>query len=91
VAKYEDNTPRNKKVMTQVQVCGQQRQRRRDYNKPLLFFSKKKVELKMQTFSKSRAITQKILNKSRRKYPGAHLHMLINIPVKFHDSRSTTF
>jgi hypothetical protein len=46
---------------------------------------------KLQTFSKSRAITLKILNKSRRKYPGAQLHMLINIPVNYHDSRSNTF
>jgi hypothetical protein len=42
-------------------------------------------------FTKSRAITLKILKKSRRKYPGAQLHMLINIPVKFHDSRSNIF
>jgi hypothetical protein len=44
VAKYEDNTPRNKKVMIQVQVCGRerQRQRRRDYsNTSTLFFQKK--------------------------------------------------
>jgi hypothetical protein len=40
VAKYEDNAPRNKKVMIEVQVCG--RQRRRDYNNTsTLFFSKK--------------------------------------------------
>jgi hypothetical protein len=32
----------------------------------------------------------KILNKSTQKYPGAQLHMLINIPIKFHDSRSIT-
>jgi hypothetical protein len=50
VAKYEDNTPRNKKVMIQVQVCGRQRQqqRRRDYNNTsTFFFKKKKVELKI--------------------------------------------
>jgi hypothetical protein len=41
--------------------------------------------------SQSRAITLKILNKSRQKYPGAQLHMLINIPIKLHDSRSNTF
>jgi hypothetical protein len=49
VAKYEDNTSRNKKVMTQVQVRGRQRQRRRDYINTSTFFSKKKnVELKMK-------------------------------------------
>jgi hypothetical protein len=46
---------------------------------------------KIQNFTKSRAITLKILNKSRRIYPGAQLHMLINIPVKFHDPRSNPF
>jgi hypothetical protein len=46
---------------------------------------------KLQMFTKSRAITLKILHKSTRKYPGAQLHMLINIPVNFHDSRSNTF
>jgi choline kinase len=46
---------------------------------------------KLQNFTKSRTITLKILNESRRKYPGAQLHMLINIPVKFHDSRSNTY
>jgi hypothetical protein len=59
VAKYEDNTPRNKKVMIQVQVFGRQRQRQRqrrrqrqrqrrpDYNNTsTFFFKKKKVELK---------------------------------------------
>jgi hypothetical protein len=45
VAKYEDNTPRNKKVMIKVQVCGRQRQRRRDYSNTYTFFQKKKVEL----------------------------------------------
>jgi hypothetical protein len=47
--------------------------------------------LKIANFTKSRAILLKILNKSRRKYSGAQLHMLINIPVKFHDSRSNAF
>jgi hypothetical protein len=37
------------------------------------------------------AITLKILKISRRKYPGAQLHMLIKIHVKFHDFRSNTF
>jgi hypothetical protein len=46
VAKYEDNTPRNKKVMIQVQVSG--RQRRRDYSNTCpFFFFKKKVQLKI--------------------------------------------
>jgi hypothetical protein len=44
-----------------------------------------------QIFTKSRAITLKILNKSTPKYLGAQLHMLINIPVKCHDSSSNTF
>jgi hypothetical protein len=43
---------------------------------------------KLQNFTKSRAITLKI---PRRKYPCAQLHMLINIPVQFHDSRSNDF
>jgi hypothetical protein len=52
VAKYEDNTPRNKKVMIQVQVCGRQRQRRPDYNNTsTFFFKKKKVELKKITMA----------------------------------------
>jgi hypothetical protein len=42
-------------------------------------------------FTKSRAITLKILNISTGKYPGAQQHMLINISVRFHDSRSNTF
>jgi hypothetical protein len=46
---------------------------------------------KLQNFTKPRAITLKILKISRRKYAGAQLHMLINIPVKFHDSMSNTF
>jgi hypothetical protein len=45
---------------------------------------------KLQKIYLSRAINLKILIKSRQKYPGAQLHMLINIPVKFHDSRSNT-
>jgi hypothetical protein len=45
VAKYEDKKPRTKKVMIQVQVCGQQRQCRQDYNNTSTFL-KKKVELK---------------------------------------------
>jgi hypothetical protein len=47
VAMYEDNTPRTKKVMIQVQVC--ERQRRQDYNNTFTFFfqkKKKKIELK---------------------------------------------
>jgi hypothetical protein len=46
---------------------------------------------KLQNFTKSRAITLKILNKSTWKYTGAQLHMLINIAVRFHDSWSNTF
>jgi hypothetical protein len=41
VAKYEDNTPRNKKVLIEVQVCGRQWQRRRDYSNTSTFFQKK--------------------------------------------------
>jgi hypothetical protein len=36
-------------------------------------------------FTKSRTITLKIIKISTRKYPGAQLNMLINIPVRFHD------
>jgi hypothetical protein len=46
---------------------------------------------KLQIYTKSRAITLKLLKISSRKYPVAQLHMLINIPVRFHDSRSITF
>jgi RNase H-fold protein (predicted Holliday junction resolvase) len=46
---------------------------------------------KLQIFTKLRTISLQILNKSTQKYPGAQLHMLINIPVKFHDPRSNTF
>jgi hypothetical protein len=42
VAEYEDNKPRTKKVMMQVQVCGRQRQRRRDYNNTSIFFFQNK-------------------------------------------------
>jgi hypothetical protein len=38
VAKFEDNTLINKKVMIQVQVCGRQRQRRRDHSNTSTFF-----------------------------------------------------
>jgi hypothetical protein len=55
------------------------------------FWVKCDTSWKLQIFTKSRTITLKILNKSTWKYPGAHLHMLITIPVKFHDSRSHTF
>jgi hypothetical protein len=37
------------------------------------------------------AITLKILKISTRKYPGAQLHMLINIPVRSQDSRLKLF
>jgi hypothetical protein len=56
-----------------------------------LFWGTCDTSWKMQKNSKSRAITLKIPKKSRRKYPGAQLHMLINSPVKFHDSRSNHF
>jgi hypothetical protein len=46
---------------------------------------------KLQIFTKSRAITLKILKISTRKYPTAQLNMLSNILVRFHDSRSNTF
>jgi hypothetical protein len=42
-------------------------------------------------FCKSMTITLQILNNSTRKYPGAQLHRLINIPFKFYDSMSDTF
>jgi hypothetical protein len=42
-------------------------------------------------FSKSRAITLTKQKKSTSKTPGAQLHVLSNIPVKFHDSRSKPF
>jgi polyribonucleotide nucleotidyltransferase len=42
-------------------------------------------------FIKLRAITQEILEKSSSQTLGAKLHMLTNIPVKFHDSRLNTF
>jgi hypothetical protein len=48
VAKFEDNKPRTKKVIIQVQVCGRQRQRqqqrRQDYNNTSTFLET--VELK---------------------------------------------
>jgi hypothetical protein len=45
VAKYEDKTPRTKKVMIQVQVCRQQWQRRQDYkNTSTLFFLKSQAK-----------------------------------------------
>jgi hypothetical protein len=47
--------------------------------------------MKIAKFYKSMAMTLKILNKSTQKYPGAQPHMLINIPVKFHDSMSNPF
>ena len=44
----------------------------------------------MPILTKSRAITSSILNESKRETPDAQLHMLTNIHVKFHDSRSNT-
>jgi hypothetical protein len=46
---------------------------------------------KLWIFTKSRAITLKLLNISTWKYPRTQQHMLINISVRFHDSRSNTF
>jgi hypothetical protein len=51
VAKYEDNTPRNKKVMIQVQVCGRERQRRHNYSNTSTLFFKKKSRAKNYQFS----------------------------------------
>jgi hypothetical protein len=48
-------------------------------------------KLKIANFTKSRAITLKNTKNIQTKYPGAQLHILINIPVKFYDSRSNTF
>jgi hypothetical protein len=45
----------------------------------------------LQIFTKSRAITLTKQNYSTSETPGAQIHMLINIPVRFHDSRSNTF
>jgi hypothetical protein len=42
-------------------------------------------------FTKSRAITLQILDKSTSEIQDAQLHMLTNIPVKFHDFRLNTF
>jgi hypothetical protein len=56
-----------------------------------LFWVTCDISWKLQNFTKSRAITLKLLNKSTWKYQGAQLHMQINILVKFHDSRSNTF
>jgi hypothetical protein len=55
------------------------------------FSSYMRHNLKIANFTKSRAITLQILNKSNKKYPGAQLYMLINIHVKFHDPRSNSF
>ena len=46
---------------------------------------------KVQIFTNSRAITLSLQNGSERKTPGAQLHMLTNIYVKFQDSRSNSF
>ena len=45
----------------------------------------------MPILTKSRAITQSLINLSKCETPGAQLHMMTNIPVKFHDTRSNTF
>ena len=41
--------------------------------------------------NKSRAITLHLLGTDKYETSGAHLHMLVNIPVKFYDSGSNTF
>ena len=46
---------------------------------------------KVTILTKSRAINLSLLNGSNREPLGAQLHMLINIPVNFQDSRSNTF
>jgi hypothetical protein len=46
---------------------------------------------KLQIFTKLREITLTKQNKSTCETPGAQLHMLINIPLQFHDSWSNTF
>jgi hypothetical protein len=45
----------------------------------------------LEIFTNSMAITLKILNISTQKYPGAQQHMLINILVRFYDSKSNSF
>ena len=45
----------------------------------------------MPILTKSGAITLQVLSESKRKTPGAQLHMLTNIPVKLFDSSSNTF
>jgi hypothetical protein len=57
VAKYEDNTPRNKKVMIQVQVCRQERQPTPPTIAiPLLFFQKKKKKKKVKKTQSSQVM-----------------------------------
>ena len=46
---------------------------------------------KVPISTKSRAITLSLLNESKRETPDAKLHIMTNIPIKFHDSRSSTF
>ena len=41
--------------------------------------------------NKSRAITFKVLVTDKYETSGAHIHMLVNIPVKLYDSGSYTF
>jgi hypothetical protein len=55
------------------------------------FLSYMRYKLKIANFYFIKANNSKILNKTTQKYQGAQQHMLINIPVKFHDSRSNTF
>ena len=55
------------------------------------FGATRDTTLKWLFFTKSGAITPTLLNESARETPGAQLHMLNNIPLKFGDSRSNTF
>jgi hypothetical protein len=56
-----------------------------------ILFEPRAAQVEECKFLKSRAITLTKQKNSTSKTPGAKLHMLSNIPVKFHDSRSKTF
>jgi hypothetical protein len=56
----------------------------------ILFLLMCDTSWKLESFTNLRATTLKILNIFTWKYPGAQLHMLSNIPVRFHDSMSNT-
>jgi hypothetical protein len=57
----------------------------------LLFLITCNTSWKLQNFTKSRAITLLKQYESTSETSGGQLQMLINIPVRFHDSRSNTF